>query len=142
MEQQAAAFLDHLEETGLGATILIRDMDSKYCKEFEKPLEDKGIEMKPVGPRAPNLNAFIERWVQSVKLEALNNFIVFGRAHFDHIVSEYLSYYHKARPHQSLENRPLTGDWPSEEKELSESDEVVCHTQLGGLLKHYERRAA
>ena len=117
-------------------------MDRKYCKDCDKPIESDGIKIEPVGPRAPNLSAFVERWGQSLKLEVLDKSIVFGRAHSNHIVSDYVSYYHKSRPRQSLENRPLTGDWPSEEKELPEPDEVVCHTQMGGLLKHYQRRAA
>ncbi|MCD4728921.1 MAG: transposase [Pirellulales bacterium] len=63
--------------------------------------------MKPVGPRAPNLNAFIERLIQSLKQEALDHFLVFGKAHFDYIVSEYVAYYHECRPNQGIDNRLL-----------------------------------
>jgi hypothetical protein len=59
------------------------------------------------------LNAFIERWIQSLKYEALNHLIVFGKEHFDFIASEYVQYFLGLRPHQGLGNillpRPRCG---------------------------------
>jgi putative transposase len=97
--------------------------------------------VKKVGPQAPNLNAFIERWIQSLKHEALNHFIVFGLQHLDHIVSEYVTYYLECRPHQGIGNR-LIGEAPPETHvELRSLDEIHCERRLGGLLKHYSRAA-
>jgi putative transposase len=93
------------------------------------------------GVRAPNQKG-AERFVLSVKRECLDFFVVFGEAHLRHILSEYLTYYHQVRPHKGLDNRPLGRT----ELTVAETDqplgEVVCHERLGGLLRHYQRRAA
>ncbi len=59
-------------------TILLRDHDSKFGSEFDAVLEADGIKVKKVGPRAPNMNAFAERWVQSVRRECLDQFHYLG----------------------------------------------------------------
>jgi putative transposase len=46
---------------------------------FDTVFEAEGITVKKVGPRAPNMNAYAERWVQSVRRECLDHFIVLGR---------------------------------------------------------------
>ncbi len=142
MKVQAEAFLEHVCSSGLDAKQLIHDWDGKFDSTFDAILEKGGIEVKRVGPQAPNMNAFAERWIQSIQQECLDHFIVCGEQHFNYLISEYVDYYHALRPHQSLGNRPLTGNWPAEEKELLESEQIVCHTRLGGLLRHYERKAA
>lgn len=80
------------------------------------------------------------RWIQSLKHEALNHFIVFGLQHFDYIVSEYVAYYHECRPHQGIGNQ-LIGAGDEEPPTVISLDEVTCETRLGGLLKHYYRAA-
>ena len=62
--------------------------------------------------QSPNLNAYAERWVQSLKRECLNHFIVFGRRHLDYLISEYVEQEHTERPHQAKRNLPLTGAGP------------------------------
>ena len=104
METQARAFLDHAAAEPLPCSIVMRDCDGKFTAAFDQVFKDRSIQVKPVGPQAPNLNAFIERWIQSLKYEALNHFIVFGNEHFDHIVSEYVSLFSRtpapSRPRQ------------------------------------------
>lgn len=97
MRTQAQAFLDHSVDQRLQCRTIMRDWDGKYTNEFISVFTDRKICVKPVGPRAPNLNAFVERWIQSVKHEALNHFVVFGLAHFDHIVREFVNYYVSVR---------------------------------------------
>jgi len=88
--------------------------------------------------QAPNLNAYAERWVQSLKHECLNHFIVLVEHHLRYLVDHYVAHYLTERPHQSKENAPLSGASPPSEPH----GEIVCHERLGGLLKHYTRRAA
>jgi putative transposase len=147
MERQAEAFLAHSETEKLDCKIVMRDLDGKFSKRFDKVFKDRTIQVKKVGPRAPNLNAFVERWVQSVKHEALNQFIVFGQEHFDHIVREYVRYYHDCRPHQGIGNvlLPKPGEDPPDDERVSlplSLSEIKCEQRLGGLLRHYYRDAA
>ena len=146
MVQQARAFLDYAGEQGLACEILMRDHDGAFSKIFDQVFKDQGIQVKPVGPKAPNLNAYIERWIQSAKQEALDHFLIFGKTHFDYIVSEYVSYYHECRPHQGLDNRllPLPRRKPDDEDNAIPLDpsKIKCEHRLGGILKHYYRDAA
>ncbi len=61
MKSQAESFFRFTEEKNPGCKILIRDLDGKYSADFDRCFTDRVIKVKPVGPRAPNMNAFIER---------------------------------------------------------------------------------
>jgi putative transposase len=139
MRTQAEAFLEHVEAEGMRCTHLIRDYDGMFGKGFDATLRDSDVDVKKVGPQASNMNAFVERWNQSIKQEALDHFIVFGQDHFNYLVSNYVDYYLHFRPHQALANKPLKGTWPEEEEQPPPDGDIVCHTWLGGLLRHYER---
>jgi putative transposase len=136
--QQARNFVLQADGAIEPPTILLRDHDTKFSGAFDAVLKSDGIEVMPVGPRAPNLNAFVERWVQSVKQECLDHFVILGERHLHHLVAEYVRYYHAHRPHQGIGNELLT---PPAQPPPDEG-EVVCESRLGGLLKHYHRRAA
>lgn len=139
---QAVSMLERARAMELPVRYLVRDLDFKYSKRFDQVFIDNGVSIEPTALRAPNQNAFVERWVGSIKVECLNQFIVFGLRHFDHIVSSYLEYYHEARPHQRKENKPLLGVWPIVDDPPDSMEEVICKEWLGGVLKHYERGAA
>ncbi|QDT68782.1 Integrase core domain protein [Planctomycetes bacterium MalM25] len=138
----AESMLQQARGMYLPVRYLLRDLDFKYSKRFDKVFADAGVSVEPTAPRALNQNAFVERWIGSIRGECLNRFIVFGLAHLDHIVSSYCDYYHACRPHQRKENKPLLGVWPEVDDPPSEDEEIVCRQWLGGVLKHYERKAA
>ncbi|TWT48994.1 integrase core domain-containing protein [Botrimarina hoheduenensis] len=140
--EQAESMLEQARGMELPVRYLIRDRDFKYSKRFDLVFADNGASVEPTAPRAPNQNAFVERWIGSIRAECLNRFIVFGLGHFDHLVSSYCDYYHACRPHQRKENKPLLGVWPEVDDPPEEGEEIVCRQWLGGVLKHYEREAA
>ena len=124
-------------------THIIRDRDTKFTAQFCSILESDGIEFRPIPPLSPNLNPFAESWVLRVKRECLDHFVVFGEKHLQTIMSQWLEYYHLRRPHQGLGNVPIGTELPPEESvDDFRLEDVVCHESLGGLLKHYERKAA
>ena len=144
MAQQARNMCMYFAEQGeFKSTHIIRDRDGKFTEQFCSIVESEGIEFKPIPPRSPNMNPHAEAWVQRVKRECLDHFIVFGERHLRHILSTWLDYYHRFRPHQGLGNVILTMPEPppNTEKVLGPND-MVCREWLGGLLKHYERKAA
>jgi putative transposase len=122
-------------------TLLIRDLDSKFTAAFDEAMKSAAVAVVPVGPRAPNLNAFAERFVLSIKSECLDHFIVFGEAHLRYLVDEYMAHYHTERPHQGKDNMPLTGDPPPPRQEHVTAKAVEREHRLGGLLNHYRLAA-
>ena len=89
--------------------------------------------------KSPNLNAFAERWVRSVKEECLSKLILFGEGALSRVLTEYSRHYHHERNHQGKGNRLL---FPGgTEKMYRPSPNIACHQRLGGLLKYYRRVA-
>jgi hypothetical protein len=110
---------------------------------FRQTLESDGLLIIRVGPRKPNLNAHAERFVQSCKVECLDHFVCFGVDHLRYIVSRYVSYYNRRRPHQGRNNRTLPVAAGVEPDTIPfPGGPVKCESDLGGLLRHYYRAAA
>jgi transposase InsO family protein len=61
-----------------GRRYLLHHRDAKFCAEFQETLAAAGVKCLRLPPRSPNLNAFAERWVRSVKEECLSHLILFG----------------------------------------------------------------
>lgn len=146
MAQQARNLSMYFAEQGKHfPSHIVLDRDTKFTKEFKSILKTDGIEFREIPPLSPNLNPFAERWVQSVKRECLEHFIVFGEGHLRYLLQEYLAYYHAHRPHQGIGNILLDERDKSPPNNLVEDipiKEITCHESLGGLLRHYERKAA
>ena len=77
--------------------------------------------------------------MQTLKHEALDHFMIFGEKHLNHMAREFVDYYHRRRPHQGKGNKLLL---PTDSSPPATEGEVVCEQRLGGLLKHYYRKAA
>jgi hypothetical protein len=128
-------------EQKLPAAVVLRDRDAKYGNGFDAALSVGGCEVKKVGIRAPNVNAYVERFVRSIERECLDRMIVFGREHLDYVAREYLEHYHAERPHQGMGNLPLTRN-DRLDGVTNSGGAVVCRERLGGALRHYTRRVA
>lgn len=138
--RQAEVFVEQARAQGFESpTILLRDGDKKFGVRFNAALRRHGCRAKRLTPDSPQLNAFAERWIGSLKRECLDHFVAFGRKHLDHLVSEYVEHYHAERPHQGMGNRVLRPPVPGSALGLAGS--VVCQSRLGGLLRHYRRAA-
>jgi putative transposase len=118
---------------------LIHDRDTKYGDAFKHIIDDAGIKRLPLPPRSPWLNAYVERWVKSVKDEALARVILFGGRSLRHVLSEYMEHDHKERCPQGLGNVIL---FPSGLPANDHEGPIGCRERLGGLLKYYHRKAA
>jgi putative transposase len=142
MKQQARNVTGEIRDLGFPTPeMLVIDCDYKYPREFDAIFESEGTEIQRVGPRAPNLNAYAERFVQTLRTECLDHFVVFGVKHLRHLVSEFLAHYHEERPHQNLGNAPPCRQ-SEEVLQFVKDQPIHCSERLGGLLKHYSRKAA
>src|SRR2546426_11132769 len=118
---------------------LIHDRDGKYCPAFQQIIDTAGVKRVPLPARSPNLNAYAERWVRSVKEECLSRFILFSEHSLSHILKEYVAHYHQERPHQGKGNVVLLS---SPDQDSARQGPIQCRERLGGLLKYYARDAA
>ena len=88
--------------------------------------------------RAPNCNAYAERFVRTIKEECLNRMIFFGEASLRRALHDFTQHYHRERNHQGLGNQLIGPDsTPSRT-----SGAVRCRQRLGGLLRFYHRQVA
>src|SRR5499433_3638063 len=118
---------------------LIHDRDTKFYTAFQQIIDDAGVERVVLPPRSPNLNAYAERWIRSVKDEVLSRMILFGEGSLWHVLNEYVAHYHQERNHQGKGNVLL---FPQSSSAGENDGTIQCCERLGGLLKFYERAAA
>jgi hypothetical protein len=87
-----------------GCRYLLHDRDAKFCAEFRETLAVGGVKGLRLPPRSPNLNAFAERWVRSVKEECLSHLILFGERSLRKALIQFQEHYHAERNHQGKSN--------------------------------------
>ena len=116
---------------------LIHDRDSKYTQYADSLLEGAGTKAIRLPVRSPDLNAYAERWIRSLRQECLDRIIILNEAHLRWVLREYVRYYNERRPHQSLQHLPPEAPdaYPCEGK-------IVARPVLGGLINDYCRLAA
>src|SRR5256886_14766960 len=138
MQQCARQLTEHVDGFLLGKRYLIHDRDSTFTDAFDAMLKDSGVEPVVLPPHSPNLNAHCERFVRSIKEEALGRMIFIGEASLRYAIRSYLSHYHAERNHQGLDNQLIT---PEPEVGRA-SGPVKRRKRLGGMLSYYYREAA
>jgi transposase InsO family protein len=117
---------------------LLRDRDSIYGLEFAARAISLGLEQKLIAPRSPWQNPFVERLIGSIRRECLDHMIVLHARHLHRVLSDYLDYFHRHRPHRGLDQdcpqpRPI---------EPPEQGKIISLSLVGGLHHRYTRQAA
>jgi putative transposase len=138
MEQCARQLTDPFDGFLLDKRYLIHDRDEKFVHGFDRILRASGVEPVVLPPRSPNLNAHCERFVRSIREEALNQMIVIGEGSLRCVIRSYLTHYHHERNHQGLGNQLIVPESGME----NQRGLVVRRERLGGLLSYYHREAA
>lgn len=136
--QETSAWLEILRAAGERPELVIRDNDSKFGPVFEVVLEEAGAESMALPIQSPNLNAHVERVIQTIRRECLDEFIVLGRLHMDHLLGEYAMHYNRERPHSALRDHQPPCEAPRSGPHDLQAP-VIHRTRLGGILHHYER---
>ncbi len=146
---QAEAFVEQARASDLRVAYVVHDRDTKFTKSFDAALKRKRTRTVKIAHCAPDMQAYVERFIQTLRNELLDHFVIFGSQHLDALMREYLPYYHAHRPHQGVGNELLVkpkrkrGRPPKEEEVVRFSlKEIKCEQRLGGLLKSYSRKAA
>ena len=67
---------------------LTHDRDTKFTDSFLRIIKSSDVEPLKLPSRSPNVNAYAERWVRSVKEEMLSKLILFGEASLTRVLRE------------------------------------------------------
>jgi transposase InsO family protein len=137
VEQQARQIMWELTECEPNIRFLLRDNDKKFTAAFDTVFRSEGIDVIPTPVRAPNANAFMERWIRSVREECLDKVLIINEAHLRRVMRDYVEFVNTARPHQNLDQQipiPKTSD--------QGHGLVRCRNVLDGIIHDYYRDAA
>jgi len=139
--KQADLFVDRTANREKKPDIIMHDRDTKFTKEFTAKLKERGLRSNALPKASPNLNGRCERFIETIKLECLSKFIIFGKRHLDYLVSEFTDYYNTRRSHMERDHLPPVRQEPDEVDTLK-LDEIEVKSYVGGLVKSFERKAA
>ena len=135
--QQARQVMWELEDREPGIRFLIRDNDKKFSHAFDTVFRSEGIDVIPTPYRAPNANAYAERWIRSAREECLDKLLIINQAHLRRVMREYMAFFNTARPRQGLEQQI-----PVPKMTHETTGPLRCRTVLGGIIHDYYRDAA
>ena len=128
-----------LADEGTPVGLLIRDRDAKFSRSFDAVFASEGIRVIRTPIRAPNANAFAERWIATLRAECLDWLLILGPRHLDRILRIYVQHYNRRRPHRGLDLRVPESLTPVEA--ANGMPDVERRDLLGGLV-HESMKAA
>jgi transposase InsO family protein len=138
MKQVARNLTDAVDGCLLGKRHLIMDRDPMFTRAFRLMLAGSGVKSVRLPARSPNLNAYAERFVRSIKSECLRRVIPLGENHLRELIREFAAHYHLERNHQGLGNKLIQ---PANDNSAT-TGPVLRRKRIGGLLNFYYRNAA
>jgi hypothetical protein len=118
---------------------LIHDRDSKFSAAFDEVFRSEGINVIHTPIRAPQANAYAERFVRTIRAECLDWLLILGRRHLEHVLRAYSAHYNGERPHRGL---ALVPPEAANAASPPTTGEIKRRDQLGGLIHEYYRAAA
>ena len=126
----------NLSDEGAITKFLIRDRDAKFSRSCDDVLASEGIRVICTPIRAPNANAFAERWVETLRADCLDWTLILGPRHLDRVLRTYVEHYNQKRPHRGLELLAPQVALPV--AEVGVVPDVQRRDLLGGLIHEYE----
>ena len=137
--QQARNLVMQVGMDVAGFRFLVRDRGAKFTAAFDAVFAAEGTEVLPTPVRAPQANAYAERWVGTVRREVLDRMLIFGRRQLVSVLAEYADHDNVHRPHRALGQAPPLG--PGESAVVVPAGRVARRDRLGGLLHEYSQVA-
>jgi putative transposase len=104
MEQMARNLLDVEDGFLRRKRFLIMDRNPLYTAALRRMMKAAGVKVVRLPARSPNLNAYADRFVLSIKTECLARLVPLGEWHLRRAISEYVRHCHGERNHQGLDN--------------------------------------
>jgi putative transposase len=138
MDQMARNLTDSADGLLTRKRYLIHDRDPLFTDDFLRTLKRAGVESVKLPPRSPNLNAYAERFVRSIKEGCLERLILFGESPLRTALQNFVAHYHSERNHQGLGNELIC----PEADHVTNTGGVRRRERLAGMLNYYYRSAA
>jgi putative transposase len=120
---------------------LIRDRDAKFTRAFDAVFAAAGVEVVKIPPRAPQANAFAERWVRTVRTECLDWMLIRNRRHLERVLTVYVEHYNTARPHRGISLGVPAAEGEPAPASLAQIRRIDRVDVLGGLVHEYRHAA-
>jgi transposase InsO family protein len=139
--QQARNIIETFVDRTEPIRFLIHDRDSKFTAAFDEVFRSDGVRTIRTPVRAPRANAFVERWIGTVRRECLDRILVVNRRHLDRVPRVYIRPYNEHRPHRSLNQRSPIEALPPKTDAVVPLDRVRRRDVLGGLIHEYKAAA-
>jgi putative transposase len=139
--QQARQLAWSLSDRATPARFLIHDRDSKFSRASDEVFRSEGVEIIRTPFRAPQANAFAERWVGTVRRDCLDWLLISSRRQLERVLHVYVDHYNTHRPHRAL---GPTAPIPGSRLRLigpGPPDQLHRRDRLGGLIHEYARAA-
>ena len=113
---------------------LIRDRDTKFTTAFDAVFAGSDIRIIRTPVRAPQANAFAERFIGTLRRECLDHLLITGSRHLAVVLHEFVEHYNAHRPHRSLHQRPPADITPPRS---GATVRPLRRDRLGGLVHEY-----
>jgi putative transposase len=114
---------------------------SKFSASFDEVFQTEGVTVIKTPVRAPNANAYAERWVRTIRAECLDWLLIAGRRQLERVLRIYVDHYNLKRPHRALgldcPDSPAKPAAPPE----AQAGHIHRIDRLGGLLHEYAHAA-
>jgi putative transposase len=133
--QQARNLIMFLADREQSFRFLLHDHDSKFSRVFDEVFRSEGMKIIRTPIRAPNANAYAERWVGTLRRECLDRILIINRRHLEHVLRLYRRHYNEHRPHRALQLLPPNGRDPTP---LTAPADLRRRDLLGGLIHEYK----
>ncbi|WP_437231088.1 integrase core domain-containing protein [Planctomicrobium sp. SH661] len=138
--EQTRKFVDDTAGRAHKPDIVMHDRDTKFSREFTDTLKANVLRTNRLPKTSLNLNGRCEKFVGTIKSECLSKFIIFGKRHLDHLITEFSDYYNRHRSHMCRGHLPPVREEPEDVEKLR-LDEIEVKSFAGGLVKGFERKA-
>jgi transposase InsO family protein len=136
--QQARNLLMDLGERASQFRFLIRDRDSKFTLAFDQVFAGNRARVIKTPVRAPEANAFAERFVGTLRQQCLDHLLIYSEQHLRKVLAEYVRHYNSHRPHQALGQRPPLH---KHAQPVDITARIKRTRAVGGLISEYRRAA-